>query len=151
MLTFISISEFLNIFIALKTIDLIFFNRQTIECKWSVQHIRHAIKACGESAGVDLQTVDNFSSHIPEICSDFKPCNIFNCDETGLYYRTLPVKTLSIKGASCKGVKNSKERLTVIYGGFDVSFVYQLHLTSRRKFQNSSKLSYCGATSLVVL
>ena len=79
---------------------------------------RHAIKAftvSGESAGVDLQTVDNFRSRIPEIRSDFEPCNIFNCDETGFYYRTLPDKTLSAKGASCKGVKNSKERLTIMF------------------------------------
>jgi predicted DNA-binding protein YlxM (UPF0122 family) len=48
----------------------------------------------------DLQAKD-FRSRIPEICSDF---------ETGLYYRTLPDKTLS-----AKGVKNSKERLTVMF------------------------------------
>ena len=78
---------------------------------------RHAIKAftvSDKSAGVDLQTKD-FCSRIPEICSDFEPCNIFNCDETGLYYRALPDKTLSAKGASCKGVKNSKERLTIMF------------------------------------
>jgi hypothetical protein len=75
---------------------------------------RHAIKAftvSGESAGVDLQTADDFRSRIPEICSDFEPCNIFNCDETGLYYRAL----LSAKSASSKGVKNSKERLTIMF------------------------------------
>jgi hypothetical protein len=73
----------------------------------------HAIKAftlSGKSAGVDLQTVDDFRSRIPEICSDFEPCNIFNCDETGLYYRALPAK-----GASSKGVKNSKECLTIMF------------------------------------
>jgi hypothetical protein len=78
----------------------------------------HAIKAfavSGKSAGVDLQTVDDFCSLIPEICSDFEPCNIFNCDETDLYYRTIPNKTLSTKGASSKGVKHSKERLTVMF------------------------------------
>jgi hypothetical protein len=50
--------------------------------------VRHAIKTFavrGESAGVDLQTVHDFCSRIPEICSDFEPCNIFNCDETDLY------------------------------------------------------------------
>jgi hypothetical protein len=52
---------------------------------------------------------------IPEIRSDLEPCNIVNCDETGLYYRTLPDKTLSAKGASCKGAKNSKERLTIMF------------------------------------
>lgn len=79
---------------------------------------RHAIKAftvSGESAGVNLETVDEYRSRIPEICADFEPCNIFNCDETGLYYRALPDKTLSAKGQSAKGVKNSKERLTIMF------------------------------------
>ena len=78
----------------------------------------HAIKAftiSGESACVDLQTVDDFHSRIPQICSDFEPCNICYCDETGLYYRALPDKTLSTKIASSKGAKNSKEHLTIMF------------------------------------
>ena len=73
--------------------------------KFKARHVIKAFTVSGESAGVDLQTKD-FRSRIPEICSDF---------ETGLYYRTLPDKTLSAKGASSKGVKNSKERLTVMF------------------------------------
>ncbi|KAG8201261.1 hypothetical protein JTE90_016748 [Oedothorax gibbosus] len=39
---------------------------------------------------------------------------IYNVDETGLYYRMLPSKTLaSIKEASAPGYKKSKERVTV--------------------------------------
>ena len=83
--------------------------------KFKARHVIKAFTVSGESAGVDLQTVDNFRSRIPEIRSDFEPCNIFNCDETDLYYRTLPNKTLSTKGASSKGVKNPKERLTVMF------------------------------------
>jgi hypothetical protein len=30
-------------------------------------------------------------------------------------FLTFPDKTLSAKGASCKGVKNSKERLTIMF------------------------------------
>jgi hypothetical protein len=82
--------------------------------KFKACHVIKAFTVSGESAGVDLQTKD-FRSRIPEICSDFEPCNIFNCDETGLYYCTLPDKTLSAKGASSKGVKNSKERLTILF------------------------------------
>ena len=60
---------------------------------------RHTIKAfaiSGESAGVDLQTVDGFRSRIPEIGSEFEPCDIINCDETGLYDRAFPDHTLML-------------------------------------------------------
>jgi hypothetical protein len=34
-------------------------------------------------------------------------------DETGLFYRALPDRTLKICGEECKGGKSSKERLTI--------------------------------------
>ena len=34
-------------------------------------------------------------------------------DETGLFFRALPDKTLAVKGSDCAGSKKSKDRLTV--------------------------------------
>jgi hypothetical protein len=39
--------------------------------------------------------------------------SIFNLDETALFYKLEPNKTLSIKGEQAIGKKQSKERLTV--------------------------------------
>ncbi|XP_066149867.1 uncharacterized protein [Euwallacea fornicatus] len=39
--------------------------------------------------------------------------DIFNGDETGLFYKTTPNKTLKFKGEKCAGGKQSKERITV--------------------------------------
>ena len=39
--------------------------------------------------------------------------DVFNADETGLFYLCLPDKTLSFKGQQCSGGKQSKERITV--------------------------------------
>ena len=39
--------------------------------------------------------------------------DIWNMDETGCFYRTVPHKSLSEKAKKCKGGKKSKERLTV--------------------------------------
>jgi len=39
--------------------------------------------------------------------------NVFNMDETGLFYRLMTDKTLSFKGEKCGGGNLSKERLTV--------------------------------------
>lgn len=71
-------------------------------------------KICGESADVDCEVVDDYRLRIPDITKDYSPDNIFNCDETALFYRTLPDKTLSVKTAECKGGKLSKDRVTVL-------------------------------------
>jgi len=47
------------------------------------------------------------------IIEGYEPKNIYNGDKTGLFFRTLPSKTLSVKSEECKGGKLSKERLTV--------------------------------------
>lgn len=41
---------------------------------------------------------------------------MFNVDETGLFYKCLPGKTLSFKGDRCHGGKNSKLQLTELLG-----------------------------------
>jgi len=51
---------------------------------------------------------------LPEITKDYDIKNIFNCDETGLFYRLMPNKTIAYKGENCHGGKQSKERLTVL-------------------------------------
>jgi len=67
--------------------------------KFKTRHSIKAFKVSGERAGVDIETVDDHRTRIPEICTGYSPSDIFNCDETGLYYKTLPDKTLSAKGS----------------------------------------------------
>ncbi|KAI6648380.1 Tigger transposable element-derived protein 4-like isoform X4 [Oopsacas minuta] len=45
---------------------------------------------------------------------DFTPENIFNGDETGLYFRCFPDKGYSIKGTDLPGGKKAKDRITVM-------------------------------------
>ncbi|KAH3860278.1 hypothetical protein DPMN_023173 [Dreissena polymorpha] len=54
---------------------------------------------CGESASVDLFDVNNFKDKISDSIGTFSYENVFNCDETGLNYSSLPDKTL------CKGFR----------------------------------------------
>jgi hypothetical protein len=69
---------------------------------------------CGESASVDIKTVDEWKSKLLSICDGYDEKDIFNLDETGLFFRLLPNKTLSEKGEACSGGKVSKDRLTVL-------------------------------------
>lgn len=83
--------------------------------RWRTRYSVSAFKVSGESASVDQTTVDQYRTRLPEIVNGYSPSNIFNCDETGLFYRALPDKTLGTKDQSCKGGKNAKERLTVMF------------------------------------
>lgn len=38
------------------------------------------------------------------------------CDESGLFFKMLPERTLAFSAESCMGVKQSKERITVMVG-----------------------------------
>lgn len=83
--------------------------------KWKGRYSIKEFKISGESAGVRVDDVDGFKARIPEFIGDYDMKDVFNCDETGLYYRALPDKTLSVKGSLTKGSKVSKERITVMF------------------------------------
>lgn len=53
---------------------------------------------------------------LKEIIQELEPKNIFNVDETGLFYKCTPNKTLAFKGERCSGGKLSKERATLLIG-----------------------------------
>lgn len=50
----------------------------------------------------------------PNLRDGYKDEDIFNTDETGLFFRMMPDKTMKFKGEKCVGGKLSKERLTVL-------------------------------------
>ena len=62
----------------------------------------------GEAADVSSETIDDWKKRIPSIIDGYALEDIYNCDETGLFYRALPDRTLSIKGQHCQGGKRSK-------------------------------------------
>lgn len=80
---------------------------------------RHNItfkKICGEAKSVNENSdaMNNWAVELKHILTEFKPDNIFNADETGLFFKLLPEKTLEYKGVDCSGGKRSKERITVL-------------------------------------
>ena len=72
----------------------------------------------GEANDVDMTVIEDWKLKIQSLIAEFQPENIANCDETGLFFRALPNKTLKLKGEKCIGGKQSKERLTVLMCGF---------------------------------
>ena len=50
----------------------------------------------------------------PGISERYAPVDIYNCDETGLYYRALPDSGIVYKHEKPQGSKLNKERITVL-------------------------------------
>ena len=59
----------------------------------------------GESASVDQFTVDEWKRRLPSILAQYKDDDIFNVDETGLFFKALPNYSLVGQKESCKGGK----------------------------------------------
>ena len=78
---------------------------------------RHGItfkKICGESASVDISICSQWIDTLNKLLDGYDARNIFNTDETGLFYKCLPDRTLTFKDEKCHGGKLSKDRLTVL-------------------------------------
>ena len=69
---------------------------------------------CGEAKSVDLNIVDDWKTRLHSMIEHYDPVNVFNCDETGLFYRLMPDRSLAIDRSDCRGGKRSKERYTVM-------------------------------------
>lgn len=67
----------------------------------------------GEGGSTDSEVINEWIQRLPEICLPYEPEDVFNIDETGLFYKQRPKKTYAISTDSCIGGKESKLRLTV--------------------------------------
>lgn len=68
----------------------------------------------GESRSVDTNVVSDWKTRLHSIIEHYDPENVFNVDETGLFYKLMPDRSLSLDRNDCRGGKKSKERYTVM-------------------------------------
>ena len=64
---------------------------------------------CGESGSVNEQAAGVWKSEVLKMIEETPAKDIFNVGERGLFYKSMPNKTLTFKGDRCSGGKNSKE------------------------------------------
>lgn len=60
---------------------------------------RHNIRCaavCGEAADGDPKVVDEWKERVDIVFDGYSPEHIYNADETGGFYRTLPSKSLAV-------------------------------------------------------
>ena len=82
---------------------------------------QHQIKfpnLCGESADVPTSVVKNYCQSLPDICQGYHPLDIFNVDDSGLFYHQLQTKSLVWHDDNWHGGKEQKykECFTIIFG-----------------------------------
>lgn len=78
---------------------------------------RHDIvfrKLCGEGNAVDMNVCNEWIEGLEELIREYSDEDIFNADETGLFYKCLPDKSFTFKNSDCHGGKMSKDRATIL-------------------------------------
>lgn len=85
----------------------------------------------GERGDVDLQTVNEWTQKLPTLCEGYSPSNIFNLDETGLFFRDTSKKSFHVKGKPYCNVFMSN---VILYRKLHlklqiIMFVYTPHIT----------------------
>ena len=116
---------------------------------------RHLIKQytlSGEAANVDRTSVENEIKKIKEKIKSYELSSVYNCDETALFYRMIPDKSLSTKSESHHGVKRAKDRITILLccnsTGTDKRKLFIIGKAKKpRSFKNFNASLYCTYTS----
>lgn len=68
----------------------------------------------GEANQVDPVTVEEWKRRLPKLLESYAETDIYNADETSLFFKLLPDRSMVISKDTCKGGKRSKERYTIL-------------------------------------
>ncbi len=69
----------------------------------------------GEAALVDTTVTDTFiRQDLPGLLASYEPRDIYNADETALFFRAQSAKTMIYKNMNCNNTKMCKERLSIL-------------------------------------
>lgn len=85
--------------------------------KFKKRHGIRQLRICGEKEGADTEAADFFVNKFCQLVADENLSleQIYNADETSLFWRYVPKKTLATaEEKNPAGIKESKERLTVL-------------------------------------
>lgn len=91
-------------------------SEHTVSLSWvSRFKVRHGIKLHqlhGEAGSVDVSTLEDQRKSLRELLREYSPSDVFNMDETGLFFRMQPSQTLATR--ALPGRKKDKARITVV-------------------------------------
>lgn len=85
--------------------------------RFKFRHNLTTIKKSGDASGVSTSTVENWTTkQLPKLIEGYVLRDIYNIDETGLYWKQTPTKTIARDGTIFKFPKSRKDRVTLFLG-----------------------------------
>ena len=78
---------------------------------WKKRYNIIQMNVAGEEGDVSKETMTSWDERAREL-RGYQPKDVWNMDETGLFWRALPEKSVSEKGKRCRGRKQAKQRFT---------------------------------------
>ena len=81
--------------------------------RWKKKHNIKKMTISGESGDVSGSTVSSWQKRLPEIVRGYGVEDVWNLDESGVFWQALPDKGFGQQVRQCKGGKKSKQRITV--------------------------------------
>jgi hypothetical protein len=106
---------------------------------------QHAIR--GEANSAPLERLPEMREELRDIIKDYELADTYNCDETGLYWKMLPSKTISTQHVI--GTKKSKDRTTVLLT-CNATGSHKLKPLVIHKYKNPRALRHIDKSSLPV-
>ena len=97
----------------------------------------------GEKQSADVNAANRWIGNVvPQLLSTFNDDEVYNADETALFYRALPTGTLHIKGTHSFGFKSDKTRITCLFivnkSGCDIQVFVIGKFKNQRCFRNKT-------------
>ncbi|KAL4121977.1 hypothetical protein QTP88_014392 [Uroleucon formosanum] len=82
---------------------------------WKNRHNIIFRKICGESASVNDSLCNEWLGKLTNIIKEYSPDDVFNVDETALFFKCLPNRTFILKGETCSGGKQRVKSFPLDY------------------------------------
>ena len=108
--------------------------------RWKSKHNICSKTLHGEGSSAPLATINEWKSgQLVQILQEFEPKDIYNVDETGLFWKMLPNKTMCIKTDTVRGNKKPKNRITVLVGASMTGEKLPLYFIGKSKCPRNMK------------
>ncbi|XP_047566723.1 tigger transposable element-derived protein 1-like [Lutra lutra] len=114
---------------------------------------RHNVLLTDEPSVADIQAAAHYPPVLRTILEEgcYSPRQVFNVDETGLFWKRLPERMLlALEGAAGPGLKTSKDHLTLLLGG-NAAGDFKLKPLLVYPSENPRALKGCSKASLPVV
>ena len=115
--------------------------------------VRHNVLLTGEPAVADAQAAARYPPVLRTVLDEgcYSPRQVFNVDETGLFWKRLPERMLlALEGTAGPGPKASKDHLTLLLGG-NAAGDFKLKPLLVYPSENPRALRGCSKASLPVV